>query len=342
MALTVGLLFNLGKGDTPEEGEPPDANAELDAEHTIAAVAAALRWAGHEVVLIEGDQNVAARLLERPLDIAFNMCEGLRGDSRESQVPALLEMLGIPYTGSNVLSLAVSLDKPTAKKLLACHGVPTPRFRVVPPGGRADLRGLRFPLFVKPAHEGSSMGITPDSVCHDRASLDEQVSRVHRLYRQEALVEEFIDGREFTVGIVGNTDPLILPILEINFQLCPPEHGPVYSYQFKTEWDADEYYLCPAPVSDELAARLRQTALDAYRALGCRDVGRVDIRLGRNGVPQVLEVNPLPGLTPAFSDLPRAAVAAGMHYEELVNLILEAALARYGLSSIGRPLPAIA
>lgn len=342
MALTVGLLFNLGKGDPPEEGEPPDANAELDAEHTIAAVAEALRWAGHEVVLIEGDQNVAARLLERPLDIAFNMREGLRGDSRESQIPALLEMLGIPYTGSNVLSLAVSLDKPTAKKLLTCHGVPTPRFRAVPPGGRADLRGLRFPLFVKPAHEGSSMGITPDSVCRDRASLDEQVSRVHRLYRQEALVEEFIDGREFTVGIVGNSDPLILPILEINFQFCPPEHGPVYSYQFKTEWDADEYYLCPAPISDELAARLRQTALDAYRALGCRDVGRVDIRLGRNGVPQVLEVNPLPGLTPAFSDLPRAALAAGMHYEELVNLILEAALTRYGLSSVGRPLPAIA
>lgn len=342
MALTIGLLFNLGKGDPPEEGEPPDAHAELDAEHTIAAVAGALRWAGHQVVLIEGDQRVGEKLKEQPLDIAFNMCEGIRGESRESQVPALLEMLGIPYTGSSVLSLAVSLDKPTAKKLLAYHGVPTPRFRVVPPGRRADLRGLRFPLFVKPAHEGSSMGITPDSVCRDRASLDEQVGRVHRLYRQDALVEEFIDGREFTVGVIGNVDPLVLPIMEINFQLCPPEHGSVYSYQFKTEWDADDYYLCPAPVSDELAARLRRTALDAYRALECRDLGRVDIRLGRDGTPQVLEVNPLPGLTPAFSDLPRAAQAAGICYEELVNLILEAALTRYGLSRVGRSLSAIA
>lgn len=342
MALTVGLLFNLGKCEPPKEDEPPDAHAELDGEQTVAAVAEALRWAGHEVVLIEGDQRVWERLRSQPLDIAFNMCEGLQGDSRESQIPALLEMLGIPYTGSNVLSLAVSLDKPMSKKLFTYHGVPTPRFRVVPPGKRADLRGLRFPLFVKPAHEGSSMGITPDSVCRDRGSLDEQVGRVHRLYRQEALVEEFVGGREFTVGIVGNEEPLILPIMEINFNLCPPEHGAVYSYHFKTEWDADDYYLCPAPVSEDLASQLRRTALDAFRALGCRDVGRVDIRLGRDGSPQVLEVNPLPGLTPAFSDLPRVALAAGIRYEELVNLILEAALNRYGLGRMDRCLPAIA
>lgn len=341
MALTVGLLYNLGKGEPPEEGEPPDAHAELDGEHTVAAVAEALRWAGHDVVPMEASSNVWEKLQTQPLDIAFNMTEGVRGGSRESQVPAVLEMLGIPYTGSGVLTLAVSLDKPTSKKLFAYHGVPTPRFRVVPPGKRADLRGLRFPLFVKPAHEGSSMGITPESVCRDRRALDEQVAYVHRYYRQEALVEEFLEGREFTVGIVGNEDPLVLPIMEINFNLCPPEHGAVYSYHFKTEWDADGYYLCPAPVGEDLAALLRKTAQDAFRALGCLDVGRVDIRLGRDDLPQVLEVNPLPGLTPAFSDLPRVALAAGIPYERLVNLILDAALERYGLVP-ARSLPAIA
>ncbi|MGE5591785.1 MAG: D-alanine--D-alanine ligase family protein, partial [Bacillota bacterium] len=223
MALTVGLLYNLGKGEPPEDGDPPDAHAELDGEHTVAAVAEALRWAGHHVVPIEASSSVWEKLQAQPLDIAFNMTEGVGGGSRESQVPAILEMLGIPYTGSNVLTLAVSLDKPTSKKLFAYHGVPTPRFRVVPPGGRTDLRGLRFPLFVKPAHEGSSMGISPESVCRDRRSLDDQVAHVHRYYRQEALVEEFLEGREFTVGLVGNEEPLVFPIMEINFDLCPPE-----------------------------------------------------------------------------------------------------------------------
>lgn len=342
MALTVGLLYNLGKYEPPQDDEPPDIHAELDGEATVAAVAEALRSAGHRVVPIEGDENLWDRLRQQPLDIAFNMCEGLRGASRESQAPALLEMLGIPYTGSDVLTLAVGLDKPMSKKLFAYHGVPTPHFRVIAPGGRADLRGLRFPLFVKPAHEGSSMGISPESVCRNRRELDNQVARIHRLYRQSALVEEFLDGREFTVGIVGNDDPLALPVMEINLALCPPGHGPVYSYQFKVEWDADEYYLCPAPVGDDLAAQLRGTALAAYRALGCRDVGRVDIRLGRDGTPQVLEVNPLPGLTPGFSDLPRAAAVAGISYEGLINRILDAALLRCGLDVGSDRLPAIA
>lgn len=342
MALTVGLLFNLGKHEQPQDDEPPDAHAELDSEETVAAVAAALRAAGHRVIPIEGDLGLWDRLQAQPVDIAFNMCEGRRGASREAQIPALLEMLGIPYTGSDVLTLALGLDKPMSKRILSYHGVATPRFRVVPPGGRTDLRGLRFPLFVKPAHEGSSMGITPASVCRDRKALDEQVGLVHRLYRQPALVEEFASGREFTVGIIGNEEPLVLPVMEINLALCPADHGPVYSHQFKTEWDADEYYLCPAPIDAELHARLRATAIGAFRALGCKDVGRVDIRLGQDGVPQVLEVNPLPGLTPAFSDLPRAAQVAGISYEALIDLILRAALQRYGLQEKNVGLPAIA
>ncbi len=331
MPLTVGLMYNLKQEGPLEEGEPPDGQAELDNETTILAVAEALRWGGHEVMMIEGDEKAWDRLRETRIDIAFNMCEGIRGRCRESQIPALLEMLGIPYTGSNPLTLALALEKPLAKKLFLYHGIPTPRFCSVAVGERPDDQGLHYPLFVKPAREGSSMGISPTSVVRNVRDLATQVDRVHTLYRQEALVEEFIDGREFTVGIVGNHPPVTLPVMEINFDPCPPHHGRVYSYQFKQEWDADQFYVCPAPVTPEQEALLVKTAIRAFEVLGCQDVGRVDIRLDRQGEPHVLEVNPLPGLTPAFSDLPRVADVAKLGYNRLVNLILEAALERHGM-----------
>ncbi|HWI52763.1 MAG TPA: D-alanine--D-alanine ligase, partial [Symbiobacteriaceae bacterium] len=179
MALTVGLMFNLGKNEPPEEGEPPDAHAELDSEQTVKAIASALASAGHEVVLIEGDEEAYLKLREVHPDIVFNICEGLRGESRESQVPAMLEMLGIPYTGSGVLALALSLDKAAAKKMLLYHGVPTPAFRTIAPGETINSDGLHFPLFVKPANEGSSMGISPASRVTTPAELLERVQFVH-------------------------------------------------------------------------------------------------------------------------------------------------------------------
>lgn len=331
MPLTVGLMYNLGKNDPPEEDEPPDINAELDGEGTVLAVAEALGSAGHEVVLIEGDESALDRLRETRIDIAFNMCEGIRGECRESQIPALLEMLGIPYTGSNALTLALSLDKPMAKKVFAYHGVPTPRFSSIPVGAEITPGDLRFPLFVKPAREGSSIGVSPKSLCRTLPEFREQVGEIHKWYRQDALAEEFISGREFTVGILGNHDHYVFPIMEINFEPCPAGHGHIYSYQFKKEWDADQYYLCPAPVGPQLAEKISRTALEAFKSLNCYDVGRVDIRLAEDGTPHVLEINPLPGLKPEFSDLPRVAVAAGMSYNELVNGILDAALERHGM-----------
>jgi D-alanine-D-alanine ligase len=322
-------MFNLGKYEPPEEGEPPDAHAELDSEQTIMAVARALESAGHRVLLIEGNEQSYFKLQQLRPDIVFNICEGLRGASRESQIPAMLEMLGIPYTGSGVLALAVALDKAAAKKLFRYHGVPTPAFRTFEPGESISWEGLRFPLFVKPACEGSSMGIAPASKVENPAELIERVHYVHELYRQTALVEEFIDGREFTVGMVGNESPAVFPVMEVIFSRVPPEHGNIYSYQFKQEWDAWEYYACPAPVDAELEAALKETAIVAFRALGCVDVGRVDMRLGADGVPYVLEINPLPGLSPGFSDLCRQAERGGWSYDELVNGILTAALARY-------------
>jgi D-alanine-D-alanine ligase len=329
-------MYNLGKYEQPEEGEPPDAHAELDSEQTVMAVASALASAGHQVMMIEGDEEAYLKLRQSRPDIVFNICEGFRGASRESHVPAMLELLGIPYTGSGVLSLAVALDKTVAKQLFQVHGVPTPAFRTIQPGEAVTWEGLRFPLFVKPALEGSSMGISPQSKVSTPAELVERVGYVHEWYRQPALVEEFIDGREFTVGLVGNETPLVFPIIEINYAIVPPDHGSVYSYQFKQEWDADDYYLCPAPVDAETEALLKATALKAFRALGCADVSRVDIRLGADGLPYVLEVNPLPGLSPGFSDLCRQADKAGWTYAELINGILGAALTRHRALSAAR------
>ncbi|MDQ7794327.1 MAG: D-alanine--D-alanine ligase [bacterium] len=331
MGLTVGLLYNLGKDELPGDDEPPDIHAEFDREETIHAVADALRQAGHQVIHIEADELAWPLLRETRPDIVFNLAEGRHGPSREAQFPALLDLMGIPYTGSGVLTLALSLDKAMAKRLFQAEGVPTPAFEVVPPGAIPRVDHLSYPLFVKPAHEGSSMGIGPSSVVRDELALAPAIANIHRWYRQPALVEEFLEGREFTVGILGNRDPYFFPIIEVNFDPCPAEHGRVYSYHFKQHWDDWKYYRCPAPVTDAEAALLRATALRASRALGCLDVTRVDLRLDSEGTPNVLEVNPLPGMCPGFSDLPRMAEVAGMTYSELVIRILESARERYGL-----------
>ncbi len=352
MAL-IGVMYNL-KGQPPEEGEPPDSGAEYDSESTIAAVAGAFRGAGYDVCLIEGNETAYLKLLAQRPDIVFNMCEGLRGESRESHIPAMLEMLGIPYTGSGVMTMALTLDKPLAKKVLAYHGIPTARFLVLEgrdcdrrpddhldgdcgghsPGEAVYLADLSFPVFAKPAHEGSSMGITPSSRCNDRSELFREVRRLAAMYKQPVLVEEYLPGREFTLGILGNREPIIFPVMEINFDAVPEVHGHIYSRQFKTDWSDDLYYLCPAPISPEFEALLRDVALRTYRALDCRDFARVDLRLDKDGVPNVLEVNPLPGLAPGFSDYPRIAEKAGWSFAELVNGILECALRRYGLEHL--------
>lgn len=330
MALTVGLMYNLGKNDPPAEGEPPDANAEFDSETTVVAIAGAIAAAGHSVVRIEGDEDAYGHLRRIRPDIVFNICEGRRGGSRESQIPAILEMLGIPYTGSGILPMAVSLDKAAAKKMFQYHGVSTPAFRAFAPGDPVEWTGLRFPLFVKPANEGSSMGIAPQSKVNTPVELTERVLYIHQAYRQTALVEEFIDGREFTVGMVGNGQMTIFPIMEILFDQVPSEHGNIYSYHFKQKWGEDwSYYRCPAALDEPMESAIKQAAVGAVRALGVCDVARVDLRLGPDGVPYVLEVNPLPGLSPGYSDMVRQAERGGWSYNDLVQGILQTALARY-------------
>lgn len=337
MRLRVALLFNLRSNAPQIPGAPADIWADLDSEHTVEALAEALQQGGHEVIPLEGDLELYDKLRELKPDIAFNICEGHRGDSRESQVPAILEMLGIPYTGSKVLTLALTLDKPMCKRALIAEGLPTPPFQIFARPNELLDPSLRFPLIVKPSREGTGMGITRDSIVHDENALRRQIARVIAAYCQPTLVEEFVDGREATVGMLGNENLHIFPILEVDFSPCPPEEAGIYTSRVKTELYKVPRYLCPAPLEDAVAGELRRLAVAAFRATGCLDMARVDFRLDREGRPWILEVNPLPGLSPGVSDLVMMAEADGMSHTELVNAILNHARRRYGLST--RPSP---
>ncbi|MBI3267693.1 MAG: D-alanine--D-alanine ligase [Planctomycetes bacterium] len=344
--MDVGLTFNLKKEcsrleESDEAPQPSDFYAECDSEETIAAVEAALALR-HRVIRIEADEDAFETLRRTSPDIVFNIAEGVYGAARESHVPAMLEMLRIPYTGSDPLALALCLDKARTKEILTYHGIPTPRsFLAESPADVASLpAGLRFPLLAKPSCEGSSKGIVNAALVRSLPELREQVERITSLYRQPALVEAFLAGREFTVAILGNGPTArALPIVEIRFDSLPSGVNPIYSFEAKWIWDRAENPLdifdCPARLPESLAARIRELCLDAYRVLRCRDWCRIDVRCDASGEPFVLELNPLPGILPKPEDnscLPKAARAGGLDYPSLINTVLDLGCARYGLS----------
>lgn len=320
--LTIGLAYNVRRVD-PRSGN--DEDAEFDAPNTIDAIGAAIAGLGHDVVLLEATRELPRKLTDLDVDLVFNIAEGIRGPSREAQVPALLDLLGIPYTGSEPATLSITLDKGLAKRIVRQSGVPTPRAALVMPG-EAPPKALRFPVIVKPNAEGSSKGVTGASVARDGDQLAATLTGLHAQYKSGMLVEEFLPGREFTVGILGQP-PRALPIMEILFDpSCGPL--PVYSYALKTEAELGVSFKVPADLEPPLADELRRVALASFEALGCRDVGRVDLRLDADGVPNFVEVNPLPGLAPGFSDLCVIAESEGMDHAALIAAILEPALRR--------------
>ena len=346
-----------------------DEYAEWDSPATIAAVSAALAGLG-EVVHLEATPDFPERLRAeraRGLDIVFNMAEGLRGVNRESHVPAILEFFGVPYSGSDPLTLSLCLDKGRTKEMLAYHGVPTAAFAVVRDlaeldalvaavrdGGRGtgDVASrarsshvprpasLALPLFVKPVHEGSSKGITEKNYCDTLEHLEAQVAYLLEAYQQPVLVEEYLPGREFTCAVLGNGDAArVLPLVGMNFGALPEGALPVYGYEAKWVWDRPdnplEMFECPARVGDALRSAIEDVTLRAYRALGCRDWSRVDVRLDAAGAPRVVEINPLPGILPDPADnscLPKAARAAGLSYDALIQACVLAAAERQGIA----------
>lgn len=322
-----------------------DAFAEYDTEETILSIQSALRSAGHETFFLEADGGFADAVRQSMPDICFNIAEGLQGDSRESHIPAILEMLSIPYTGSKVLTHAISLDKVATKRIWRDLGLPTAPFQSFTHWDLPLDPSLEFPLFVKPVHEGSGMGITVKSIVHTLEELREQIAWVIQTYKQPALVEAYLPGREFTVGVLGNQllpgekphseaytlgGYHVFPVLELDTQKGAVKG--VYNAQAKSyAIDTEEApgYLCPADIPETLARELQILAVKAFDALGGLDIGRVDFRLGAGGEPYLLEINTLPGLNPVLSDIVIAAYADGVSYEWLINEILDLAWERY-------------
>lgn len=282
----------------------------------------------YKIIKIVADEKIIEELKTSNVDIVFNLSTGIKGESRQSQIPAILEMLGIPYVGSGILAHAIALDKSVAKQIFKFHGVPTPNFQVFNTGLEEMDSSLKFPLIVKPACEGSGFGIHKDSVVYSERDLFKKVRELLKQYQPPVLVEEFIEGREFTVGIIGNgKDKTILPILEIDFKDIPEEYGKFYTFEVKTDFGDETNFYCPAPLSKEIEKAIKENASKAFDALGCRDIARVDVRL-EDDKPYIIEINSLPGLKPVYSDLPKMAEAAGMSYEELIMQILKEAIER--------------
>jgi len=329
MGKTIGFTYDLKSDHPTATGAPSDHFAELDHEATIQEVAEALESGGHKVVKIGNVGNLLSRSRElASIDIVFNICEGLGNRNRESQVPVVLDILGVPYAGSDGLTMGLTLDKAMAKKVFLSEGVSTPKFFLADEHyDFNNLDSMSFPFIVKPNHEGSSKGVSEDSIVSDRAALERQVMEMSRLYKQPALVEEFIQGAEFTVLVIGNKEPRgLAPVqIQITGRL---EAGDLIYTSRRLEGD-DIVYVCPPKVNDVLRQELCEMAVRAYRAVGCLDFGRVDFRVDGSGRPYVLELNPLPSLSSA-DVFPLIAAAEGMTYQGLILKIIDTALERVG------------
>jgi D-alanine-D-alanine ligase len=337
--MKVALTYNLKKEIGEAEGLPEDFYAECDDPETVEAVRDALKERHGEVVMIEADEDAFEKFRRERPDIVFNMAEGVWGDSRESQIPSILEMLRIPYTGSNPLTLAMCLNKARAKEILSYYGIPTARFIVARDPSMEIEKYLSFPMIVKPMLEGSSKGIKNDSIVRDVSALRKKIASVIEEYSQPALVEEYLEGREFTVALMGNGATLAaLPIVEINYSALPAGVNPIYSYEAKWILDTPEapldIFACPADLNGRLKSAIEAVSKDAFGALDVRDWCRIDVRLDSEGTPHIIELNPLPGILKdpkCNSCFPKAARAAGMTFSGMVNGVLDAARLRYGI-----------
>lgn len=361
--MRIAVLANLKKNAPAWEGMPLDQWDDLDSPHTIEGILAALRESGHQAEFFEASifppHNLVEQLTDYEPDLCFNIAEGHFGDSRESQIPAVLEMLRLPYTGSKLLNLALALDKPMTKRLFYYHGLPTPEFQVFESADDPidedlldDAGELRFPLFVKPSREGTSVGITVENMVTTVDQMRVQIDRQLKRYNQPILVEHYIEGREITVGMVGNlssraarrvndrTAPntlpdglLFFPPMEVNLDYYTETEGGVYTNRIKTDLVDTPFYICPADLPDDFVNRLNLLAAAVFRVTGCKDIARVDFRLdaANDNKPYILEVNPLPGLNQEYSDICIEARTHGWTYGQLINVIVDLAALRHRL-----------
>jgi D-alanine-D-alanine ligase len=329
--MKIGLAYDLKESVIHTSGCPEDALEEYDSPETVEALVAALETLGHSVVKLGGGREFIANILQNNIDFVFNISEGLGNQrSREAQVPAILEMLGIPYSGSDPQCLAICLDKALTKSLVATAGVRTPKWQLI-----TDYRQLKeiprdgslLPAFVKPAYEGSSKGIRLGSRAETETQITEVATELLERYRQPVIVEEFIAGDEVTVGIIGNSPAKVLGIMRVVAKNSSPYF--IYSLEVKREWEQLVDYECPALLETDILDEIASSSLKVFNVLGCRDFARLDFKLNLEGVPYFLEINPLAGLNPKSSDLSIMAYKLGWTYQALITAILNAALQRY-------------
>jgi len=348
----VGITYNLKRHIVTD---PPDAEAEFDDMGTILAVKGAIEEKGYEAELFESDQTLPVRLARQRPDIVFNIAEGTNGRGREAHVPAILSYLGIPYTGSDEVTMCVTMDKSLTVKLLGLYNIPAPKHILLKAknyqagsaanltpdiwcgaaaGITADLTPgasgpLSFPVIVKPNAEGSGKGISGVSVAANTDELHNILPKMFTAYKQDMLVEEYIAGREFTVGIIGDgRRARVFTPMEIIFR---DNSAGIYSYEVKRNFKDYVDYKCPPDISADKQAELMDTAGKIYDILECRDFARMDFRMDAQDNIYFIEINTLPGLAPGYSDYPMLAEYNGIGYNDLVQRILANAMIRYGL-----------
>jgi D-alanine-D-alanine ligase len=329
--MKIGLAYDLKDAIISTSSSPADALEEYDSPETVDAIAAVIESLGHSAIKLGGGKEFIVNILQNDPDFVFNICEGLGNyKSREAQVPSILEMLAIPYSGSDPQCLAICLDKPLTKTLVAAAGVRTPRWRLITDHIQlCDITADDFPLpaFIKPACEGSSKGIRLGSRAETVAQTTEIAAGLLERYQQPVMIEEFIAGDEVTVGMLGNAPSTVLGIMRI----LPKQNNAhfIYSLEVKREWEHLVDYECPARLSTGTLEEITDLSLKGFKTLGCRDFARLDFKLDSQGVPYFLEINPLAGLNPKSGDLPIMAYKLSWTYQALISTILNAAMQRY-------------
>ena len=329
--MKIGLIYNV-KND--EAKQVLDMEAEFDSHDTVEAIAKAIRNLGYEVLYFEANDTLFSKLSSYPIDLAFNIAEGMGGRGREAIVPAILEYLKIPYTGSDTTTLAIALDKTLTKRLISTYHLRVARSIMAKSGKLSKTINLRYPVIVKPNAEGSSKGIDNHSVVENEAELRTLVSKNYAIYQSDLICEEYIEGKEFTVGILGNGNNVeVLEPMEIVFKTNIKLQHNIYSYQVKQDCNRYLEYVCPAVIDEHLKAGLQDNAKVVYRALGIKDFARIDFIVSKSNRIYFLEVNPLPGLAPDYSDIVLIAQACGISHQELIQKIIDNAKERYGIKN---------
>lgn len=331
--MNIVLAFNVRRHKVNFQS---DQEAEYDSRKTVYILKETIVSLGHKVRLVEADENFAAEIkkIKNKINLVFNATEGKFGEGREAYVPAILDNLNIPYTGSDPLILALALDKGTTKAVLAFYNIPTAPFQIFVHSSEKLNSLIKFPCFVKPNNEGSSRGIDEKSIVKNKRELYRRINFVIKKYRQPALVEEYLPGLEFSVGILGNyPKEKILPIMRLDFKKSKSSRCQIDTFFTKHLQRLPKSFIeCPAKISLKLQKKINHLALKIYRLLRCKDLARIDFRLDKKGTPNFLEVNPLPAIS--YDDLcgfPRAAKIAGLNYQKMIAKIIDLACQRYHL-----------